>query len=282
MKIVFIGGGNMASSLMGGLIADGFDASNIAVVEINQEKRAHLEQHFSVQTFEQLEGALEDRDVVVFCIKPQHFKNVAIAAGKLLMANGANGATEGATDSVTVISIAAGIRTADIANWLHGEYAVVRAMSNTPALVQTGASALFANANTSENQRSKAESLLRATGIVEWVDDEALMDVVTALSGSGPAYFFRIMEGLVKSAEELGLSKKVAHLLTIQTMLGAAKMALESNEDIATLREQVTSPGGTTEQGLEVMDKNDIDGLLLKILTAAKTRATQLADQLGD
>jgi len=165
---------------------------------------------------------------------------------------------------------------------LNGDFAIVRAMSNTPALVQTGASALYASPNVTEEQRNNAESLLRAAGIVEWVEDETLMDVVTALSGSGPAYFFRIMEGLVKGAEQLGLSKQVAHLLTLQTMLGAAKMALESQEDIATLREQVTSPGGTTERGLAVMDDNDIDGLLLKILSAAKTRATELADQLGE
>lgn len=261
----------MASSLIGGLIADGIDASKLAVVEINDDKRERLAQVFGIQTFDQLEGALDQQDVVVFCIKPQQFREVAIAAGKLLTSK-----------KVLVISIAAGIRTEDINSWLGGGFAIVRAMSNTPALVQTGASALFANANVSEDQRDKAESLLRAAGIIEWVDDEGLMDVVTALSGSGPAYFFRIMEGLVKAAEDLGLSRDVAHLLTIQTMLGAAKMALESTEDIATLREQVTSPGGTTEQGLDVMNKNDIDGLLLKILTAAKDRATQLADQLGD
>jgi pyrroline-5-carboxylate reductase len=271
MNITFIGGGNMASSLIGGLIADGFNAKNISVVEVNDDKRQRLAQVFGIQTFGQLEGALDHQDAVVFCLKPQQFKDVAIAAGKMI-----------APENVLVISIAAGIRTVDINSWLGGGFAIVRAMSNTPALVQTGASALFATASVSDDQRDKAESLLRATGIVEWIDDEALMDVVTALSGSGPAYFFRIMEGLVKAAEDLGLSRDVAHLLTIQTMLGAAKMALESTEDIATLRQQVTSPGGTTEQGIDVMNKNDVDGLLLKILTAAKNRATQLADQFGD
>ncbi|WP_455375745.1 pyrroline-5-carboxylate reductase [Kaarinaea lacus] len=270
MNILFIGGGNMASSLIGGLIADGFDSNKISVVEINSEKRERLAQTFGVQAFPALESAIDHQDVVVFCVKPQQFKEVAVAGGKLLK-----------TDSL-VLSIAAGIRTADIATWLGGDRAIVRAMSNTPALVQTGASALYANPNVSDDQRNNAESLLRAAGIVEWVEDESLMDVVTALSGSGPAYFFRIMEGLINGAEKLGLSKDVAHLLTLQTMLGAAKMALESQEDIATLREQVTSPGGTTEQGLAVMNDNDIDGLLLKILTAARERATQLADQLGE
>jgi len=270
MNILFIGGGNMASSLIGGLIADGFRPDNIAVVEINADKRTQLKKHFGIQVHEKLEAAIDHQDIVVFCIKPQQFSEVATTAGKVLKKNS------------LVLSVAAGIRTRDIAHWLGGDFAIVRAMSNTPALVQTGASALYANNNVTEQQRNDAESLLRAAGIVEWIDDESLMDVVTALSGSGPAYFFRIMEGLIKGAEQLGLSRDVAHLLTLQTMLGAAKMALESSEDIATLREKVTSPGGTTEQGLAVMNDNDIDGLLLKILTAAKQRATQLADQLGD
>ena len=261
----------MASSLIGGLIADGYDPGKMSVVEINDEKRQRLTQVFGVQCFEQLDAAMMNPDVVVFCVKPQHFKEVAISAGNLLDSK-----------KTLIISIAAGIRTQDIDKWLGGDFAIVRAMSNTPALIQTGASALFANEQVSENQRNKAESLLRATGIVEWIDEESLMDAVTALSGSGPAYFFRIMEAMVKAAQELGLSHEVAHLLTIQTVLGAAKMALESDEDIATLREQVTSPGGTTEQGLDVMNKNDIDDLVLKIITAAKNRATELADQLGD
>ena len=260
----------MASSLIGGLIADKFDAKQLSVVEIDADKRHRLSQRFGVQTQESIVGALNNADVLVFCIKPQQFKDVAQScAADLQNAN------------PLVISIAAGVRTADIGKWLGGSFAIVRAMSNTPALVQTGASALFANSSTSDEQRNQAESILRATGIVEWVDDEALIDVVTALSGSGPAYFFRIMEGLLKGAEQLGLSKDVAHLLTIQTALGAAKMALESEEDIATLREQVTSPGGTTEQGLKVMNNNNIDQLLLDVLKAAHQRACELADQLG-
>ncbi|WP_455366052.1 pyrroline-5-carboxylate reductase, partial [Kaarinaea lacus] len=232
--------------------------------------RQLLTQRFGVQVAETIDGTVSNADVVTFCIKPQQFKEVAKASAREIQ-----------TRKPLVISVAAGIRTTDIAQWLGGDFAIVRAMSNTPALVQSGASALFANANASEEQCNQAESLLRAVGIVEWVDNEALMDVVTALSGSGPAYFFRIMEGLVKAAEQLGLQKDVAHLLTIQTALGAAKMALESEEDIATLREQVTSPGGTTEQGLKAMNDNNIDQLLLEVLEAAQQRATELADQLG-
>jgi pyrroline-5-carboxylate reductase len=271
MNIVFIGGGNMASSLIGGLIADGFNARHISVVELNAEKRQLIAQRFAVHVTDSLNTVIEYADVVTFCIKPQQFKEVATASADAIQAR-----------NPLVISIAAGIRTADIAYWLGGSFAIVRAMPNTPALVQTGASALFANDNVSEEQRNHAESLLRAVGIVEWVGDETLMDVVTALSGSGPAYFFRIMEGLVKASEQLGLSKDAAHLLTIQTALGAAKMALESEEDIATLREQVTSPGGTTEQGLKIMNDNNIDQLLLDVLKAAQQRAVELADQLGE
>jgi len=260
----------MASSLIGGLIAGGFDADCITVVEISADKRRLLTQRFGVAAVGKIDGTLHNADVVVFCIKPQQFKDVAQASAREIQAR-----------KPLVISIAAGIRTADVQRWLGGSFAIVRAMSNTPALVQTGASALFANTDVSEAQRSHAESLLRAVGIVEWIDDEALMDVVTALSGSGPAYFFRIMEGLEKAAEQLGLSKNAAHLLTIQTALGAAKMALECEEDIATLRQQVTSPGGTTEQGLKTMNENNIDQLLLEVLQAAQRRAKELADQLG-
>jgi len=261
----------MASSIIGGLIADGFNTGDIGVVEIDSEKRKNLQRNFSVKVFGDVDTFDHHYDVILFCIKPQHFKTVATKTGKVLHGS-----------RPLIVSIAAGIRTRDIAHWLEGDYAIVRAMSNTPALVQTGACALFATDNVSETQRDQAESLMRATGIVEWIAEENLMDVVTALSGSGPAYFFRIMEGLVKGAEQLGLSKQVAHLLTIQTALGAAKMALESDDDIATLREKVTSPGGTTERGLAVMTENNIDDLLFKILEAAKNRSTQLADQLGE
>ncbi|MGD8559531.1 MAG: pyrroline-5-carboxylate reductase [Gammaproteobacteria bacterium] len=271
MNIVFIGGGNMASSLIGGLIADGVAPSTISVVEINADKRQQLAQRFKVQVLEAFAEVAGNTDMVVFCIKPQHFKDAAETTAEHIKQR-----------QPLVISVAAGIRTADINHWLGGSYAIVRAMSNTPALVQTGASALYATDNVSDKQRDEAESLLRAVGIVEWVDDEALMDVVTALSGSGPAYFFRIMEAMVKAGEQLGLSRDVAHLLTIQTALGAAKMALESDEDIATLRDNVTSPGGTTERGLKVMNDTNIDGLVLDILKAAQQRATELADQLGE
>ncbi|NOZ53363.1 MAG: pyrroline-5-carboxylate reductase [Gammaproteobacteria bacterium] len=271
MKITFIGGGNMASSLIGGLVADEFNVADISVVDIDPEKRQHLSQQFGVQTFSELSAALEQVDVAAFCIKPQNFQEVAQAA-----------AIDIKRQKPLVISIAAGIRTSDIATWLDDASAIVRAMSNTPALLRCGASGLYANARVTQAQRDQAESILRATGIVEWVQDESLMDVVTALSGSGPAYFFRIMESLTAAASQMGLPQEAAHLLTIQTALGAARMALESDDNIATLRQRVTSPGGTTEQGLKVMEENNIDQFMADILDAARKRSIELADQLGE
>jgi len=155
-------------------------------------------------------------------------------------------------------------------------------MPNTPALVQCGASALFATASVNEEQREQAESILRATGIALWVDDEAMLDTVTALSGSGPAYFFRIMESLEQGAVKLGLPKQTARLLILQTAMGAAKMALENPGEIATLRESVTSPGGTTAQGLRVMEEKNIDALFEQVLQAAHARSIELANELGE
>jgi len=271
MKITFIGGGNMASSLIGGLIADEFTIADICVVDIDPEKRQYLSKQYGVQTFAELAPALEHVDVAAFCIKPQNFQEVIQAA-----------AADIRKRKPLILSIAAGIRTSDIAAWLGDSVAIVRAMSNTPALLRCGASGLYANSETSQTQRDQAESILRATGIVEWVEDESLIDVVTALSGSGPAYFFRMMESLASAATQMGLPHDVAHLLTIQTALGAARMALESGDDIATLRQRVTSPGGTTEQGLQVMENNNIDQLMTDILDAARKRSIELADQLGD
>lgn len=273
MKLSFIGGGNMATSLIGGLIADGYQADAISVVDVKQEVLDALAQRFGVITHHEISDEVLQADVVAICVKPQGFEQVARAMAPLLQSLPAK---------PLIVSIAAGLRTRDIANWLGGDYAIVRAMPNTPSLVQCGAAALFASPEVSDTQKDQAESLIRATGLVSWVSDEDLMDVVTALSGSGPAYFFRIMEALVKGAEELGLPQKTAYLLTLQTALGAAKMAVESEQNIATLRQQVTSPGGTTEQGLNVLNDNNIDDLMARVLGAAHTRSKELAKQLGE
>jgi len=271
MKISFIGGGNMASSLIGGLIADGCNPQDISVVDIDEQALDTLKSRFGIKVYTDGRTAVKDAETVVFSVKPQVFKSVAQAL-----------ADDVAASKALVISIAAGIRTRDMDRWLGKDCPIVRAMPNTPALVQCGASALFANERVSREQKDVAESVLRATGLVLWVDQEPLMDAVTALSGSGPAYFFRIMESLVDAGQALGLSYEQARLLTLQTALGAAKLAMESNENISKLREGVTSPGGTTEQGLKVMNDNNIDATINKAVAAAHQRSIELADILGE
>jgi pyrroline-5-carboxylate reductase len=270
VKLAFIGGGNMASSLIGGLVADHVDPKQISVADINDNQRENLAARYSVSTSADNQAVAADADVVILAIKPQQLKAVSEELASTIQQNNS-----------LVVSIAAGIRSEDINKWLGGNAAVVRAMPNTPALVQTGATALFGNAQVSSKQRDLAESILRAAGLTLWVEDESQMDAVTALSGSGPAYFFRIMEAIESAGVELGLTKETAHLLTLQTALGAAKMALESHESVANLRVQVTSPGGTTEQGLAAMEKHNIDAVFSDVLKAARDRSEELAKILS-
>ncbi len=270
VKLAFIGGGNMASSLIGGLVADHVDPKQISVADINDNQRENLAARYSVSTSADNQAVAADADVVILAIKPQQLKAVSEELAPTIQQNNS-----------LVVSIAAGIRSEDINKWLGGNAAVVRAMPNTPALVQTGATALFGNAQVSSKQRDLAESILRAAGLTLWVEDESQMDAVTALSGSGPAYFFRIMEAIESAGVELGLTKQTAHLLTLQTALGAAKMALESHDSVANLREQVTSPGGTTEQGLAAMEKHNIDAVFSDVLKAARDRSEELAKILS-
>ncbi len=272
VNIAFIGGGNMATSLIGGLLADHVSPARLCVADRDPAQRERLAAQFGVRTSEDNATCAEDADVIVLAVKPQVL----------------HGVCEGLADSVRrnrplVISVAAGVRTDSLRRWLGGgDIAIVRAMPNTPALLQSGATGLFAGAGVSEEQRDLAEAILRATGLTLWVDDEAQMDIVTALSGSGPAYFFRIMEGLEKAAIAQGLPAQAARLLTLQTALGAARMAMESREAIATLRERVTSPGGTTEQGLLALEDADIDALLGQVLKAARDRSAALAKLLDE
>ena len=181
-----------------------------------------------------------------------------------------------------VISIAAGVREKEINRWLGGDVAIVRAMPNTPALIQAGATALYANSKVSNDRRNIAETIMRAVGVVLWIEDEQQMDVVTALSGSGPAYFFLFMETLEAAGHALGLNKETARLLTLQTAFGATKMALESTEDCATLRQRVTSPGGTTEQALRIFEEGNLRQLISQAVTAAAKRSEELAQQFGE
>ena len=269
-NITFIGGGNMASSLIGGLIADGYESRRITVTDPDTEKLARLAARFDVHTETDNNKAVAAAEVVVMAVKPQALEAVAREIA----------------DSVRqhrplVISIAAGIRETVLREWLGGEVALVRTMPNTPAMIQSGATGLHTGPGVSEAQRDKAESILRAVGLTRWVDDESLMDAVTALSGSGPAYYFLVMEAMEAAAREMGLDAETARLLTLQTALGAARMAIESSDAPATLREKVTSPGGTTERALKILEEGRLRELFSEALKGAQTRSKELSDMLG-
>lgn len=268
--LTFIGGGNMAGSLIGGLIADGWDPACIKVADTSTQRLRQLSEQFAITTTTSNSDAANHADVIVLAVKPQVMKSVAQEIASTV-----------SQQQSLVISIAAGIPAAALDNWLGNSVAIVRTMPNTPALVQSGATALYANTHVSEDQRSIAESILRAVGVAIWVDDEAQMDAVTALSGSGPAYFFLFMEALQVAGQELGLPENTARLLALQTAFGAAKMALESDEDAATLRRQVTSPGGTTESAIETFQEGGFETLVSKALLAAADRSRELAEKFG-
>lgn len=270
-RLAFIGGGNMARSLIGGLIADGWNPDRIGVADPDPQQTDRLAQRFSVATTQDNRSAVEHADAVVLAVKPRVIKSVAGELAEVI-----------AAQRVLVISIAAGIRETALRGWLGKDTAIVRTMPNTPSLVQSGATALYANPNASAAQRNLAESVLRAVGLAIWVDDEDLMDAVTALSGSGPAYFFLFMEALQDAGIRLGLPADTARLLTLQTAFGAAKMALESTEDAAVLRQRVTSPGGTTERALEYFRQHGFEETVLGALQAAAERSRELAADFGE
>jgi pyrroline-5-carboxylate reductase len=270
-RIAFIGAGNMAGALIGGLLADGVSAGLISAADPSPEKCRALADASGIRTSPDNIEIASAADILVLAVKPQVLKAVC----------------EGLSDSVQrtkplVISIAAGVRCDSLQSWLGGHVALVRSMPNTPAMIQAGATVLYATPGVSEAQREAAESLLRAVGLTQWVDDEALMDAVTAVSGSGPAYYFLVMEAMMAAARDLGLSAETAHLLTLQTALGAARMALESSEPPEVLRERVTSPGGTTERALAVLEDSGLRAAFRDALRAARDRSVELSAQLGD
>jgi len=269
-KIGFIGGGNMATSLIGGLISDECQAANIWVAEPDAGRREVLANRYGVTVTADNAELAASVDVVVLAVKPQVLHEVCASISEAVK-----------TQQPLVMSVAAGIRIGDIDRWLGGENAVVRTMPNTPALVKSGATALFANERVNSSQRELSEAIMRAVGLTLWLDEEAQMDAVTALSGSGPAYFFLIIALLQQSVIKLGLSDDNARLLALQTAFGAAKMALESNDDSSTLRQRVTSPGGTTEKAIGILEDGDIRALFDKALEGARDRAAELADELG-
>ena len=269
-RITFIGCGNMGRSLIGGLIANGLPKNFITGTDINAEQRQTTASQYNIEVLEDNQQAIKDADVVVLAVKPQSMKDTLNPIKETL-----------SLGNPLLISIAAGIKLSHLGKWAGEDLAIVRVMPNTPALIQAGATALCANKHTSETQRDLAETIMRSVGLALWLDDETLMDTVTALSGSGPAYYFLIMEIMEKAASQLGLPQDQARILTLETAFGAAKMALESSDDAESLRKQVTSPGSTTEQALKVLIDGGIEDLFRDALEAAQKRSAELAASLG-
>jgi pyrroline-5-carboxylate reductase len=272
-NICFIGGGNMATSLIGGLIAQGHSADSISVSDPNESQRNQLEQQFSINSFADCTPAMADADIVVLAVKPQIMKDVALNIASSIAPN---------AKQPLFVSIAAGINLFSLQSWLGINQAIVRCMPNTPSLIQLGASGLYANEHTSIVQKNLAETVLKAAGIVQWVQTEAEIDAVTAVSGSGPAYYFLFMEAMIDAGTELGLSRETATELTIQTAIGAAQMAKESDVDTAELRRRVTSPGGTTEQAINTFESAHLRDIVKAALNSATRRSGELAEMLGE
>lgn len=268
--IGFIGAGNMARSLVSGLLKNGWGKNQIILSDPDPSQRQAIESVLGVKTSANNQDIVTHAEILVLAVKPQVLAEVATEL-----------AAAAQKKKPLVISIVAGVRLADLDRWLGGGLAIVRSMPNTAALIGSGAAGLYANACVNEAMRNQAESILRAVGVTVWLNDESLMDVVTALSGSGPAYFFLIMEALEQASIESGLDAKQARLLTLETAYGAAKMALESHEEPSQLRQRVTSPGGTTEQAVKVLENGDIRRLFSKAIKAAVNRSREIADLFG-
>ena len=268
-SIAFIGGGNMARSLIGGLIAAGTPSRTIAVSEPQTELRNNLQEDFGINDRADNISAATGARVIVLAVKPQVLQEVVAPLGTLVSEHQA-----------LLVSIAAGITSPSIERWAGGQPALVRVMPNTPALVGAGISALYANENVDEDQRKLAETIMSAVGKTVWIKDESLMDTVTAVSGSGPAYFFYVMQSINDAAVNNGLDAETARLLTLETALGAARLALESTEDPGTLQKRVTSPGGTTEAAINVLDSSGVSDAFQNAVSAARTRGGELAKLL--
>ena len=265
--IGFIGAGNMATSLIGGLIANQYEATSITACDIDVEQLQQLEERFGIATSQDAVDCARAADVVMLAVKPQVMRTVCEQL-----------AGTGARPEQLFISIAAGVPAAAIDSWLGGGRSIVRCMPNTPALLQLGATGLAANARVTAPQKAVAEHILEAVGIAIWVDAEADLDAVTAISGSGPAYFFYFIELLEAAGVKLGLETETAARLARQTALGAASMAL--HEDVEKLRAQVTSKKGTTEQAILSFQQNQLARLVDEATAAAQLRAQQLAREL--
>jgi pyrroline-5-carboxylate reductase len=268
MNIIFIGGGNMAFALIGGLLQQGYSTAQIRVAEINAERREKIKQEFDVEAIADPTHGIADSNVIVLAVKPQQLSVVAQKLAVLLRNH-------------LVISIAAGIRTTDLSRWLGDYGCIVRAMPNTPALIGAAATGLYALPGVSSKEKHDAESILAAVGSVLWLEREELLDAVTAISGSGPAYVFYFIEAMQKAGEELGLDANQAKQLALETFLGAARLASQSNENATSLRARVTSPGGTTERAIQALENAGVKDAIIDAIRMANQRSRELGDEFG-
>lgn len=266
VKIAFVGGGNMAKALISGLSGNG--RNQIHVVDIRPDCLVQLKEQFGVTTSSQIDAQIADSDVVVLSVKPQNMHEVAEKLTPHL-------------NKQLIISIAAGIRVLDLSRWLHNYTAIVRTMPNMPALINSGVTGMYAIPDVSSEQRAIANDILSAVGKTVWLENEALLDPLTAISGSGPAYVFYFIEAMQKAAVEMGLSQEQGRELALATFSGASQLAAQSDESVAVLRERVTSKGGTTHAAISCMEQSGVGDAIVTALKAAAERARELGNEYG-
>jgi pyrroline-5-carboxylate reductase len=267
-RIVFVGAGNMASALIGGLIARGTAPASLQAIDPSASQREALAARFGIATHAASGDPVGQADVIVMAVKPQQMREAVNALAPQI-------ATQ------LIISVAAGVRATDLSRWLGGYSRIVRTMPNTPALIGLGATGLAMLAGGTDADRKLAESIMQAVGQTVWVDDESQLDAVTALSGSGPAYVFRFIESMIAAGTGLGLSPEQSRQLALQTVSGAAQLACASSEPVALLRERVTSKGGTTAAALSVFEAHGLDAVVAQAMGAARDRSAELGDEFG-
>lgn len=268
LKISFIGGGNMAAALIGGLAGKLTAAENIHVVDINVDSLEKLHKQFGVTTAIGIDATVAASEVIVLAVKPQQMKAVVAQLAPHV-------------EKQLMLSIAAGIRAVDLSRWLGGHNAIVRTMPNTPALIGKGVTGVVATAGVSDAQRDVADAILRAVGETVWLADETLIDSVTAVSGSGPAYVFYFIEAMQQAAQEMGLTAEQGNALAISTFVGAAQLAAQSTEPVSVLRERVTSKGGTTHAALTSMEESGVKSAIIQAMKAAAARGKALGEEYG-
>jgi len=273
MKISFIGGGNMATALIAGLVGKVPQPGDIHVVDPNAEALNKLHTQYGVSTASEIGDAVAASSVIVLAVKPQQMREVAAQLQPYLQPH--------LNDGTLLLSIAAGIRGADLSRWLDGHQAIVRAMPNTPALIKKGITGMVAMAGVSEEQKELADDVMRAVGDTLWLDDESQIDAVTAVSGSGPAYVFYFLEAMQQAAGEMGLAPEEGRQLALATFMGAARLAAQSDEPLEVLRQRVTSKGGTTHAAITSMEAAGVKEAIIEAMKAAQARGRELGEELS-